>query len=386
MKIGFKKPCRIFLKSHLKLAIFSCILYSRRKKKEVEAMKGIRKITPYVPGAQPDNPKIIKLNTNENPYSPAPLVEQQLKNFDIRQLKRYNSVDNHQLKAALAQKFGLAPENFVIGNGSDEVLAFCFLSFFNSEEPILFPDITYGFYKVWAELFNVPFKEVPLNDRFEIEMKDYQQLNGGIVLANPNAPTGIFKSLSEVEALLAANPEVMVIIDEAYIDFASSSAVTLLDKYPNIIIVRTFSKSGSLAGLRVGYAIGQPEYIQIIASIKASFNPYSVDSIAEDLAIAAVKDAAYYDKINAAICQTREWFTEKIAQLGFQTYPSQTNFVLTTHPQQTIEDLFHFLERHEVYVRYFPKVERLKNYLRISIGTPAEMEIVYRLLKEYTEQ
>ncbi|MFK4565618.1 histidinol-phosphate transaminase [Enterococcus sp. UD-01] len=349
-------------------------------------MKGIRKITPYVPGEQPDNPKIIKLNTNENPYPPTPLAEQQLKNFDIRQLKRYNSVDNSQLKAALAEKFGLTPENFVIGNGSDEVLAFCFLAFFNSKDPILFPDITYGFYKVWAELFNVPFKEIPLNDRFEIDIKDYQQENGGILLTNPNAPTGIFKSLSEIEALLAVNQEVMVIIDEAYIDFAASSAVTLLDKYPNMVIVRTFSKSSSLAGLRVGYAIGQPEYIQIIESIKSSFNPYSVDSLAEDLATAAVKDAAYYEEINTTICQTREWFTEKIAELGFQTCPSQTNFVLTTHPQHAIEDLFYFLERHEVYVRYFPKVERLKNYLRISIGTPKEMEIVYQLLKEYTEQ
>jgi histidinol-phosphate aminotransferase len=349
-------------------------------------MKGIRKITPYVPGEQPDNPKIIKLNTNENPYPPTPLAEQQLKNFDIRQLKRYNSVDNSKLKAALAEKFGLTPENFVIGNGSDEVLAFCFLAFFNSKDPILFPDITYGFYKVWAELFNVPFKEIPLNDRFEIDIKDYQQVNGGILLTNPNAPTGIFKSLSEIEALLAVNQEVMVIIDEAYIDFAASSAVTLLDKYPNMVIVRTFSKSSSLAGLRVGYAIGQPEYIQIIESIKSSFNPYSVDSLAEDLATAAVKDAAYYEEINTTICQTREWFTKKIAELGFQTCPSQTNFVLTTHPQHAIEDLFYFLERHEVYVRYFPKVERLKNYLRISIGTPAEMEIVYQLLKEYTEQ
>jgi histidinol-phosphate aminotransferase len=349
-------------------------------------MKGIRKITPYVPGEQPDNPKIIKLNTNENPYPPTPLAEQQLKNFDIRQLKRYNSVDNSKLKAALAEKFGLTPENFVIGNGSDEVLAFCFLAFFNSKDPILFPDITYGFYKVWAELFNVPFKEIPLNDRFEIDIKDYQQVNGGILLTNPNAPTGIFKSLSEIEALLAVNQEVMVIIDEAYIDFAASSAVTLLDKYPNMVIVRTFSKSSSLAGLRVGYAIGQPEYIQIIESIKSSFNPYSVDSLAEDLATAAVKDTAYYEEINTTICQTREWFTKKIAELGFQTCPSQTNFVLTTHPQHAIEDLFYFLERHEVYVRYFPKVERLKNYLRISIGTPAEMEIVYQLLKEYTEQ
>ncbi|MTD38976.1 histidinol-phosphate transaminase [Erwinia sp. CPCC 100877] len=349
-------------------------------------MKGIRKITPYIPGEQPANSKIIKLNTNENPYPPAPLAKEQLKDFDISQLKRYNSVDNPQLKAALAEKFGLASENFVIGNGSDEVLAFCFLAFFNSDDPILFPDITYGFYRVWADLFKIPFKEIPLNDRFEIDIKDYQQINGGILLTNPNAPTGIFKSLSEIETLLALNQEVIVVIDEAYIDFAGASAVTLLDKYPNVIIVRTFSKSSSLAGLRVGYAIGHPEYIQIIESIKSSFNPYSVDSIAEALATAAVKDAAYYEEINTTICQTRDWFTEKIAELGFQTFASQTNFVLTTHPQQSMEDLYHFLERHDVYVRYFPKVERLKNYLRISIGTPAEMKTVYGLLKEYTEQ
>jgi histidinol-phosphate aminotransferase len=347
-------------------------------------MKGIRKITPYVPGEQPDNPKIIKLNTNENPYPPTPLAEQQLKNFDIRQLKRYNSVDNSQLKAALAEKFGLTPENFVIGNGSDEVLAFCFLAFFNSKAPILFPDITYGFYKVWAELFNVPFKEIPLNDRFEIDIKDYQQENGGILLTNPNAPTGIFKSLSEIEALLAVNQEVMVIIDEAYIDFAASSAVTLLDKYPNMVIVRTFSKSSSLAGLRVGYAIGQRNIFKLLKVSNLLLIPIQWILSQKTWPQLLLKTLLIMRRLIRLFCQTREWFTEKIAELGFQTCPSQTNFVLTTHPQHAIEDLFYFLERHEVYVRYFPKVERLKNYLRISIGTPKEMEIVYQLLKEYT--
>lgn len=349
-------------------------------------MKGIRKITPYVPGEQPNYSDMIKLNTNENPYPPSPRVRTALNHFDTEQLKRYSSIDNLNLKNALAIKYGLSPNHFLIGNGSDEVLAFCFLAFFNSSDPLLFPDITYGFYKVWADLFHIPYKEIPLNDHFAIQLKDYAQPNGGIIIANPNAPTGLFKPLAEIKQLLEMNSDVIVIIDEAYIDFATESAISLIDQYPNLIIIRTLSKSNSLAGLRVGYAIGNPEYIQIVESIKSSFNPYSVDMLAECLAVAAIEDDTYYKKITNKICETRTWFATSINNLGFQTLNSQTNFVLLTHPNVVMEDLYHYLESQDVFVRYFPKIDRLKNYLRVSIGTQEEMEKVHQLLVSYLKQ
>ncbi|MEI5992243.1 histidinol-phosphate transaminase [Enterococcus termitis] len=349
-------------------------------------MKGIRKVTAYIPGEQPDFPDMIKLNTNENPYPPSPKTADVLRNFDVEQLKHYSSIDNLSLKKALGAKHKLSPDHFIIGNGSDEVLAFCFLAFFNSPDPILFPDLTYGFYKVWADLFQIPFKELPLNNDFEIAMADYTQLNGGIIIANPNAPTGLFKSLAEIEELLKNNQEVIVIIDEAYIDFAGPSALSLLEKYQNLIIIRTFSKSSSLAGLRVGYAIGNPLYIQVVESIKSSFNPYSVDTLAEKLAIAAVEDEDYYVGITKEICETRDWFAQKIEDIGFSSFDSKTNFLLMTHPDLTMQDLYQYLEAENVFVRYFPKIKRLNKYLRVSIGTQEEMKQVYLLLSDYVEK
>lgn len=345
-------------------------------------MKGLRNITPYIPGEQPTKEAIIKLNTNENPYPPSPQVTAALQTFNTETLKRYSSIDNHQLKQALAKEHGLTPQHFVIGNGSDEVLAFSFLAFFNSQEPILFPDLTYGFYKVWADLFRIPFVEIPLTENFTIDLSLYQQTNGGIVLANPNAPTGILKPLAEIQQLLKQNPEVIVIVDEAYVDFAGISAVSLLEESPNLIIVRTFSKANSLAGLRVGYAIGDPLYIQHIESIKASFNPYSVDTLAETLAVAAVNDPLYYQERTNQICQTREWFIKKLSQIGFESLPSQTNFILTSHPTYSAQELSTYLLANDVYVRYFPSVERLQNYLRITIGTKEEMGAVLKLLQK----
>ncbi|MBO0447438.1 histidinol-phosphate transaminase [Enterococcus ureilyticus] len=348
-------------------------------------MKGIRKITPYVPGEQPNYSDMIKLNTNENPYPPSPKVKAALNNFDTEQLKRYSSISNPDVKAALATKHGLSPKHFIIGNGSDEVLAFCFLAFFNSSDPLLFPDITYGFYKVWADLFHIPYRELPLNEQFAIDLKDYTQTNGGIIIANPNAPTGLFKPIAEIKQLLEMNPDVIVIIDEAYIDFATESAVSLLDNYPNLVIVRTLSKSSSLAGLRVGYAIGNPTYIQVVESIKSSFNPYSVDMLAECLAVTALEDDTYYTKITNKICETRNWFTTSISNLGFQALSSQTNFILLTHPDIVITELYHYLESQDVFVRYFSTIDRLKNYLRVSIGTQEEMEKVQQLLVNYLQ-
>lgn len=346
-------------------------------------MKGIRQITPYVPGEQSNNPNIIKLNTNENPYPPSKKVEQALRGFKSEELKRYSSIDNLALKKALALKHQLEPENFIIGNGSDEILAFCFLAFFNSTDPILFPDITYGFYKIWADLFKIPFKEIPLNVNFEINLADYFQTNGGILFANPNAPTGLIQPLVEIKRLLQKNQDVIVIVDEAYIDFGGESAVSLLDTFANLIIIRTFSKSSSLAGLRIGYAIGHPTYINVAESIKAAFNPYSVDSIAESLATAAVEDSDYYADISRKICTTRDWFAEQLKTIGFTCLSSKANFLLITHHSLEAEQLYQFLLSHDVYVRYFPEIDRLKNYLRISVGTQKEMAQVFLLIETF---
>lgn len=345
-------------------------------------MKGIRNVIPYVPGEQPNFAEMIKLNTNENPYPPSPKVAETLKNFATNQLKRYNSVDNLSLKEALAKSHRLTPNHFVIGNGSDEILAFCFLAFFNSSDPILFPTITYGFYKIWADLFKIPYKEISLNEHYEINLADYSQLNGGIIIANPNAPTGIFKNAKELASLLENNPESVVIIDEAYIDFAGTSAITLLDSYSNLVIVQTFSKSRSLAGLRVGYAIGNPALMNVLAAIKSSFNPYSVDMIAEALATSAVEDNLYYEDCSRKICQTREWFDEKLKAIGFDCLPSNTNFLMVTHPNLAMEQVYQALEQQNIFVRYFSKPSELQQFLRISIGTMKEMEQVYFILKE----
>ena len=345
-------------------------------------MKGIRKISPYTPGDQPNFDGMIKLNTNENSYSPSPTVARALNEFDSDCLKRYSSLTNQPLKEALADELGISSQQLIIGNGSDEILAFCFLAFFNSSDPILFPDITYGFYRVWADLFRIPFKEIPLTTKFEIDFTDYNRQNGGIIIANPNAPTGIYKKKDAVQQLLQQHPDVIVIVDEAYIDFAEKSSVELLNDYPNLVIVRTFSKSRSLAGLRVGYAIGNPKFIQIVESIKSSFNPYSVDQLAETLAIAATKDRDYYKKVTKEICATREWFSEEIHRISFTTLPSKTNFVLVTHPSFSMKEVYEFLEAQQIFVRYFENVPRLQNYLRISIGTQKEMtEVVHSLSK-----
>ncbi|WP_321384600.1 histidinol-phosphate transaminase [uncultured Enterococcus sp.] len=349
-------------------------------------MKGIRKIAPYIPGIQPNTQDMIKINTNENPYPPSPRVAEALRQFDSEQLKRYSSLDNLALKEALAEKHGIAANQLMIGNGSDEVLAFSFLAFFNSEDPVLFPDITYGFYKVWADLFHIPFKEVPLNEKFEIDFHDYPQINGGLVVANPNAPTGLFKTTDEIRALLERHSDVIVIIDEAYAEFAEESMFSLLNDYSNLIIVRTLSKSQALAGLRIGYAAGAPEYIAVLESIKSSFNPYSVDSLAEALATAAVKDTAYYQKITDEICMTREWFSQQLKELGFTSLSSQTNFLLTTHPNLNMKQLYQYLEEKNIFVRYFSKPERLNSYLRISIGTREEMEAVVSAITDYLKK
>ena len=343
----------------------------------------LRSVSPYIAGEQPELTDMIKLNTNENPYPPTSVAQLFNERYKTKNLRLYPSTDAKSLRKKLADYHHLEVEQVFIGNGSDEVLSLSFLTFFNSQSPLLMPDITYSFYPIYCELYRIPFQKVPVDDDFKVSIKDYCIENGGIVIANPNAPTALALNLKDIEEILKKNQNSIVLIDEAYIDFAGCSAVTLLDSYPNLIIIQTFSKSSSLAGLRVGYAIGNPDYIQIAESIKSSFNPYSVDMLAEKLAVAAVEDSAYYKEITQKICTTRDWFSKNITNFGFSTLVSKTNFVLLTHPNLNMNELYHYLETKDVFVRYFPKIERLNHYLRVSIGTQVEMEKVSQLLQDY---
>lgn len=345
-------------------------------------MKGLRNIAPYTPGDQPQLTDMIKINTNENPYPPSPKVTDCLAQLDVAALRRYPTLTNTHVKTLLAEKYQLQTENILVANGSDEALAFSFLAFFNSADPVLFPEITYGFYRVWCELFHIPAVEIPLDDHFQIPLTAFQQTNGGIVIANPNAPTGHYYPSETILAFVKDHADVVVIVDEAYIEFGGDSLAPFVNDYENLVVIQTLSKSHSLAGLRVGFAFAHPKLIAIAEAVKNSFNPYSVDMIADQLAAAALTDAAYYQKINKQICATRTWFTKELAALGFTTLPSMTNFVLTTHPTLESRELYEQLMKKHVFVRYFTTPATMSRYLRISIGTPAEMEKVLILIKE----
>ena len=342
--------------------------------------ENIRKVVPYVPGEQPDKQNVIKLNTNECPYPPAPLVEKALQEFDHKNLRLYPDPEASVLTEALAGYYGVEKEQVFVGVGSDDVLAMSFMTFFNSEKPILFPDITYSFYDVWAELYRIPYKTVPLTEEFLINPKDYHTENGGIVFPNPNAPTGVLESLEFIEDIVAANPDVVVIVDEAYIDFGGESALPLLKKYDNLLIVQTFSKSRAMAGMRIGYAIGNKKLISYLNNVKFSFNSYTMDRVTLQLGAAAVKDEAYFRETLAKVIKTREWTKEKLAALGFVFGDSKSNFIFAAHREKKAEEIFTYLRSKDIFVRYFRK-PRIDNYLRISIGTDEEMEI---LIKELT--
>lgn len=346
-------------------------------------IKGLREIEPYVAGNQPSGENLIKLNTNENAYGPSPKVAEVFSQFDVHQLRKYSTLDQKSLRIALAKQHGLDPDQIIVGNGSDDILSMAFLAFFNSDDPVLFPDLTYGFYKVWANLYHVNYHEIPLNEQFEIDSSAYIADNGGIIITNPNAPTGIYKSLDELEKVIRANQDVVVIIDEAYINFGGQTALPLLKKYENVFITRTFSKDASLAGLRVGYGMGSPKLMAVINAVKNSVNPYNVDLIAEKLALAAVESWDYYEDTCQKIMVTRDWFAKELRFLDFKILESKTNFVLAECPDNGATLLFDYLQAKNIYVRYFPKVERIKNYLRISIGRQDEMEEVLKAIKEF---
>lgn len=343
----------------------------------------IRKVTPYVPGEQPKVQNIIKLNTNENPYPPAPGVVRALREMDTDLLRRYPDPTASLLVDAIAEYYGLKSEQVFVGVGSDDVLAMAFLTCFNSKKPILFPDITYSFYDVWAELFRIPYEVIPLDEDFLIRSEDYKRENGGIVFPNPNAPTGALKPLGEIEEIIKCNPDVIVIVDEAYIDFGGESALPLLEKYDNLLIAQTFSKSRSMAGMRIGYLLGNEKLIKYINDCKYSFNSYTMNQTAIVMGVEAVKDKDYFLDCRKKIVDTREWAKEEFSKLGFTFADSMSNFIFVTHPSCDAQELFEVLRNAGIFVRHFSKPERIKNYLRISIGTREEMERLFAFLSDY---
>lgn len=345
----------------------------------------IRKVIPYVPGEQPNKVNMIKLNTNENPYPPAPGVRKALDEFDEDSLRLYPDPAASILVNEIAEYYKVESNQVFVGVGSDDVLAMAFMTFFNSKKPILFPDITYSFYDVWAELFKIPFERCLLNKDFSMVVEDYKKPNGGIIFPNPNAPTGLLESLGTVEEILDNNKDVIVIVDEAYIDFGGESALSLIDKYENLLVVQTFSKSRSMAGIRIGFAIGNPVLIKYLNDVKYSFNSYTMNQPSLRIGIEAIRDNAYFIETNQKIITTRERVKSELQQLGFSFPDSKANFIFATHEKFLAKDIFEALKEKDIYVRYFNKT-RIDNYLRITIGTDEEMNQLIKFLKEYMKR
>ena len=344
----------------------------------------IRKVEPYVPGEQPQG-NVIKLNTNENPYPPAPGVRTALQNMDTDLMRRYPDPTAGELVHTLAEYYGVKDEQVFVGVCSDDVLAMCFLTFFNSQKPILFPDITYSFYKVWAELYRIPYECPQVDSQFRIVKEDYYKENGGVIFPNPNAPTSIYEELDFVEDILQHNQDVIVIVDEAYVDFAGKSALELIDRYDNLIVVQTFSKARSMAGMRIGYAISNPTLIKYLNDAKYSFNSYTMNQTSLVCGVEAVKDRTYFEEQTAKIIETREWSKKQLSALGFVFPDSRANFIFAKHPEFDAKELFEALKKENIYVRFLGG-SRIKDYLRISIGTRQEMEMLISFLKTYIEE
>lgn len=345
----------------------------------------IRDIEPYVPGEQPAIKDIIKLNTNESPYPPSPRVEKVLKEYDYNKLRLYPSFVCKDLKDALGDIYGVNNSQIFLGNGSDEVIALAFMTFFNSDKPVLFPDITYSFYDVWCNLYKIPYKRVPLNESFEFNIEDYFVENGGIVITNPNAPTAIYMEVSQIEEIIKNNQDVIVIVDEAYIDFGGKSSVELIHKYDNVVVVQTYSKSRSLAGIRIGYAMASEELIAAMEAVKNSFNSYTLNSISRVVAAEAAKDKDYFNSCVNKIIAAREWTVQSLKELGFETLPSKANFIFTTNKNIKAEELFNYLRENKIIVRYFNK-PRISEYLRVTIGTMEQMEKFVEKVKEFCQK
>lgn len=349
--------------------------------------KNLIDIEPYVAGEQPKTDDIIKLNANECPYPPSPEVQKCVDSFEAGELRLYPSMDAAPLRKAVAERLNslngtsLTSENVFIGNGSDDVLATAFRAFYNSEKPIVFPDITYSFYPVWCELLKIPFRTLPVDEKFGINAADYYPENGGVVIPNPNAPTSIRRGIDFVTDILEHNSDCIVIIDEAYIDFGGESAVKLIDKYDNLIVTQTFSKSRSMAGMRIGMAMGNAELITYMEAVKDSYNSYPMDRLSIAAGVASVNDEAYLKKTVAKVCATRDRIAAQMREMGFDVPESGTNFLFAEHKSLTAKEIFTYLRDKGIYVRYWDK-PRINNRLRITIGTDEQMDKMIAAIKE----
>lgn len=344
----------------------------------------VRELEPYVPGEQPKIQNLLKLNTNENPYPPSPKVVEAVQAVLTQQadaLRLYPDPDATALKQAIAKQQNIEVSQVFVGNGSDEVLAHIFKAFFLQDEPILYPDITYSFYPVYSQFFGTKTKEIPLNENFEIDVKDYVQPNGGVIITNPNAPTSIALGLQEIEQILKANPDRVVVIDEAYVDFGADSAVSLVSLYENLVVCQTTSKSRSLAGLRVGFAIAQSHLIAALEAVKNSFNSYPIDRFAIAAAVASFEDQAYFEEHCQKVISSREKLVDDLTALGFKVLPSKANFIFASHPSHDAGQLAQQLREQGIIVRYFNK-PRINQFLRITVGTDEQNERLIQTLKQ----
>lgn len=342
----------------------------------------LRNIEPYTPGEQSKDKDIVKINANENPYPPSPKAVEALKNFDTDKLRFYPQADSMPLKQAIANFYGVEAKNVFVGNGSDDVLALAFQSFFNSDKPIAFPDITYSFYPVWCSLFNIEYTNPKLDENFRINVDDYKAENGGVVIPNPNAPTSLGESTEFVEKILNFNQDCVVIIDEAYCDFGGETSVPLTKKYENLLVTGTFSKSRSLAGIRIGFAIGSETLINTLEAVKNSYNSYTIDSLSIAMGVEAMNDTEYFYKTIDKIKATRQRVTDELKALGFDVLDSQTNFIMATHKDYDIKEMFEYLKANKIFIRYFNQ-PRINKYVRITIGTDEEMNKFLQGVKNF---
>ena len=341
--------------------------------------ENIRKVVPYVPGEQPQEKDIIKLNTNENPYPPSPTVYEAHQKLEVDRFALYPDPAASRLVKALEKYYGLQEGQVFVGVGSDDVLALAFLTFFNSDKPILFPDVTYSFYPVWADVYRIPYECPPLDENFCIQPEDYKRENGGIVIANPNAPTSLALAREAVEEIVKANPNVIVIVDEAYVDFGGETVLPLLDRYDNLLVVRTYSKSRSMAGARIGFAMGNPALIKAMTEVKESINSYTMTLESIEVGTASLEDEDYFQRKLSKVIATRERAKEELRKRDFTVLDSSTNFLFARPDKADAQWLFEELKKEKIFVRHFAG-ERIKDYLRISIGTEEQMDCLIRAI------
>lgn len=341
----------------------------------------VRRVVPYTPGEQPQVTDVVKLNTNENPYPPSPSVRAILEDFEYGRMRLYPDPDSSVLVDAIAKRYNVKSSQVFAGVGSDDVLAIAFMTFFGSDKPILFPNITYSFYDVWADVYRIPYKQIPLNSDFSINREDYITENGGIVIANPNAPTGVMETIENIEYIVKNNPDSVVIVDEAYVDFGGESCLPLVEKYENLLVVQTYSKSRSMAGMRIGFAIGSEKLIKYMNDVKFSINSYTMNPITQLCGAASMADKEYFRETVDRIIATRERTKARLTELGFVFPDSKTNFIFASPQKKSAKYIFEELKKRNIFVRYWNK-PIICDYLRISIGTDEEMDRLFNALEE----